>query len=147
MVLPSPASTNWTAIVAAAARTQMNAVITIYNPSAPAAPYLPTADTGGYTGPTVIQADVPARIVFIRRPQEVSSADEWTTKRLARIQVPLDAVPAHIPKGSMIRVTAGGDDPNLLQLAFQVTAAANGSLAAVRTIECISSLVSTPVVA
>lgn len=145
MALPARNDTDWTSIVAAAAETQMNGVIDIYEPGA-ITPYDPIADTGGVPTLTPILSGVPARGVWIRRPQDFGSTIDWTVKRPIRVQIPRSYADTPILHGYIIRFTDGGDDPNLPKLSLEVMTAANGSLAAVRTIECISSLAITPVV-
>jgi hypothetical protein len=148
MALPARADTTWTSIVAAAAETQMNGVVDIYDPANPInVPYDPATDTGGYTVPSVILSQIKARGVFVQRPQEFSSTIDWTVKRLARIQIPRSYSATPILRGYVIRFTDGGDDLSLPAWSFEVLSAANGSLAAVRTIECISSLAVVPAVA
>lgn len=148
MALPTRDDTAWTSIVAAAAETQMTAVIDIYDPANPTTtPYDPDTDTGGYTAPAVILSGVPARAVFIRRPQEFNSTIDWTVSRPIRVQIPRRYADTPILKGYVIRFSDGGDDPNLTKLSLEVMTAANGSLAAVRTIECKTSLAVTPPVA
>lgn len=145
MALPTTDDTTWTSIVAAAAETQMNAVIDIYKPGPPT-PYDPVADTGGVPTLVPVETAIPARAVFIRRPQEFNSSIDWTVSRPVRVQIPRSYADTPILAGYVIRFTDGGDDINLTKLSLEVMTAANGSLAAVRTIECRTSVAITPVV-
>jgi hypothetical protein len=145
MALPARDDTTWTSIVAAAAETQMNGVVDIYEPGA-VTPYDPITDTGGVPTLTPVLSDIKARGVWIRRPQDFGSTIDWSVKRPIRVQIPRSYADTPILKGYIIRFTDGGDDPNLPKLSLEVMTAANGSLAAVRTIECVSSLAITPVV-
>lgn len=57
-------------------------------------------------------------------------------KKMARIQVPIDGTRDFVRKGLEIRVTNGGQDPDLHKLQFVVRNAINSSYAWLRTIEC-----------
>ncbi|MET4703116.1 DUF6093 family protein [Frigoribacterium sp. UYMn621] len=150
MPLPTPGATShWTAQIGALAEREMKCEITLYDPTNTVTiPYDSATDTGGYDAPSIIKADVPARLVFLRYPKPVNGVVDWSVSHTARIQIPLTAITTPITKGLIIRVTALGesDDPALLQVAFTVETAFNGSFAAVRTISCISSLTVTPAV-
>jgi hypothetical protein len=57
-------------------------------------------------------------------------------KKMARVQVRIDPNREFIRKGLEIRVTDGGEDPDLIKLQFVVRNAINSSYAWLRTIEC-----------
>jgi hypothetical protein len=150
MPLPLPGvASHWTAQIGALALAEMTCFITIYDPAnVTSVPYNSATDTDGFTGPTVIAAGIPARVAFVRYARPVNGIVDWSVNRTARIQIPLAAVTVPITKGFVIRVTAIGtsDDPVLLQIGFTVETAANGSLAAVRTINCMTSISVAPAV-
>jgi hypothetical protein len=149
MALPTPGITShWTAQLGALAEKEMTCFITIYDPDNVAHPYDSATDTGDYDSPTVVAANIPARVAFVRYPRPVNGVVDWSVNRTARIQIPLAAVTAPITKGLIIRVTDIGasDDPVLLEIGFTVETAANGSLAAVRTIACMTSMSPAPAV-
>ena len=150
MPLPIPGTMpNWRAQIGELAQGEMTCFISIYDPSnTNTAPYDSATDTGGYGLPAIVAANIPARVSFVRYPRPVNGAVDWTVNRAARIQIPLAAVSTPISKGLLIRVTAIGtsDDPVLLQLGFTVETGANGSLAAVRTIGCMTSMSVAPAV-
>lgn len=89
------------------------------------------------------QFDTPARVQHLRAPLDASSASAWATKRAIRVQIPLTDSAALIRKGWIVQFI-GGNDPALENISATVQSAINSSHAAIRTVECISELATTP---
>jgi len=79
-----------------------------------------------------------ARIQFIGIGSDPGTLAGFSSpgSKLARIQVKIDPARDFIRKGLQIRVTDGGEDPNIDKLQFVVRNAINSSYAWLRTIEC-----------
>lgn len=56
--------------------------------------------------------------------------------RRVRFQVPLDETRAFVRSGLIVRVTDGGEFPDLVNLQFNISSAVNSSYAWLLTIEC-----------
>ena len=92
-------------------------------------PYDFTNGTGGVKTHTVLWGPVKARIQQTRLEELQLAKDEWGTKRAFYIGIPLAAGMPQIHRGLRIRVTSGGNDPTLTNIALQVDSAVQSNLA------------------
>jgi hypothetical protein len=141
MQLPAPTA-SWSQEIGAAAETEMKAVAKFYDPE---------LRTGQPDGDDYIQPDMvidsKARVQQIRQPRDSSTPDQWSTSRWIRIQIPLKATSGMIRKGIIVQVEQGDDpdfDPTLALISFTVQSAVNSSSAALRTVECVSTISAVP---
>ncbi len=136
MALPPLPTADWAAEIGAAAEAQMNATANFY-----------TTTKIPKEAPTLtLLFSTKARVQQIRRPLDIISGEQWGNRRSVRVQIPLSATSSLIEKGLVVRIL-GGNDPALAKVTLIVQSAINSSHAAVRTIECISELANTPLVA
>ena len=143
--MPIPAladPSDWAAQIAAAVLPELTATVDVIDPNGgEPTPYDPKTDTGGDTAELSILIGREARIVFLTSPSEgVTSSELWTVKRRAVIQLVMRADDPEVSKGYMVRVTDPGSygDPQLLGKTFEVLFGANGSKAALRTLQCVT---------
>lgn len=140
MALSPINATSWPEEIAEVAREFMNCTIKVFRPGKPGK-YDPATDdyTGeGYVPDIVLLEGRPARAQHIRLALEQAGAYEWSTKRRYRFQIELLDDDPTITKGSVVRVTDGGNDPTLEDFAFEVVSASNSSHAALRTLETLT---------
>jgi hypothetical protein len=134
----TPPPDSWTdAILRAASRT-FNGVITVRTPGTPGT-FNPTTDvtTGGTAGAVLIQSRA-ARIQVLGVPREVNGQYGWDSEDHVRFQCEIFPGDPALPKGSVVTIENGGDDPSLTGVTSTVIKALNSSHAALRTIEAVT---------
>ena len=134
---PVPTAESWSAEILEAAREFFNGTIDVFIPGEPGT-YDPVDDetTGGTPATPLISAR-PARAQHIAMPQQNSDVSGWNVRRRVRFQCEILAGDPVIPRGA-VATYAGGNDPTLNEITFQVVSAINSSHAALRTIEAIT---------
>ena len=77
-----------------------------------------------------------ARIQPISESRDPEGGRSILSSRRVRFQVPIDETRSFVRSGLMVRVTDGGQFPDLVELQFNVLSAVNSSYAWLLTIEC-----------
>lgn len=133
---PSVDDDDWPAAILEDAKTQFNGMLTVLDPSnpVPVGPeYDPITGTGGETAPAVVIESRPARAQHRTSPIQADSAMEPGFLQRYHFQCEILPGDPAITKGMIVKF-AGGKDPRLANMIFNVQFAANSSHAALRTI-------------
>jgi hypothetical protein len=77
-----------------------------------------------------------ARIQPVSEARDPEAGKSVLANRKVRFQVPLDQARAFVRAGLTVRVTDGGQFPDLVNLQFNISSAVNSSYAWLLTIEC-----------
>lgn len=114
-----------------------NATVSLQTPATDA---VYDIDTGEWTGgePTVLVESTRARIIGINQPNNVSGsvADNPTSVRRIRVQIPFAAYPDRVLPGTIIKVLDGGRNPALESYLITVVADNFSSQRASHTLDC-----------
>lgn len=92
--------------------------------------------TNTSTGSVIVLWSGEARIQPINQASDLSAGKSRLATRKVRFQVPLDETRDFVRAGLSVRVTDGGQFPDLQNLQFNVSSAINSSYAWLLTIEC-----------
>lgn len=92
--------------------------------------------TNETTGTETVLWTGDARIQPISESRDPEGGRSILSSRRVRFQVPIDETRSFVRSGLMVRVTDGGQFPDLVELQFNVLSAVNSSYAWLLTIEC-----------
>jgi len=92
--------------------------------------------TNATTGTETLLWSGDARIQPINEARDPDAGKSMLSSRRVRFQVPLDETRDFVHAGLVVRVTDGGQFPDLEKLQFNISSAVNSSYAWLLTIEC-----------
>ena len=92
--------------------------------------------TNATTGTETVLWTGDARIQPINETRDPEGGKSLLSVRRVRFQVPLDETRDFVHAGLVVRVTNGGQFPDLVNLQFNISSAVNSSYAWLLTIEC-----------
>jgi hypothetical protein len=92
--------------------------------------------TNATTGTETVLWTGDARIQPINETRDPEGGKSLLSVRRVRFQVPLDETRDFVHAGLVVRVTDGGQFPDLVNLQFNILSAVNSSYAWLLTIEC-----------
>lgn len=111
-----------------------NGAIQIVDPNLDNLTFDPWTNTS--TGTETVLWSGEARIQPINLPTDPDGGKSVLATRRVRFQVPLDETRDFVHAGLVVRVTDGGEFPDLMNLQFNISSAVNSSYAWLLTIEC-----------
>jgi hypothetical protein len=111
-----------------------NGTIQIVDPNLDSLTY--DAWTNTSTGTETVLWTGEARIQPINETRDPDAGKSVLATRRVRFQVPIDDTRAFVRAGLVVRVTDGGQFPDLVNLQFNISSAINSSYAWLLTIEC-----------
>lgn len=111
-----------------------NGTIQIVDPNLDSLTFDPWTNTS--TGSETVLWTGSARIQPITLPTDPDGGKSVLSTRRVRFQVPLDQTRNFVHAGLVVRVTDGGQFPDLVNLQFNISSAVNSSYAWLLTIEC-----------
>lgn len=135
--MPASGAINFEGIsdaMGAVAANWFNGTIQIVDPNLENLTFDPWTNTS--TGTETVLWTGSARIQPITLPTESSAGKSVLSSRRVRFQVPLDPARSFVRAGLVVRVTDGGQFPDLADLQFNISSAVNSSYAWLLTIEC-----------
>ena len=92
--------------------------------------------TNATTGTETVLWTGDARIQPVNEARDPDAGKSMLSSRRVRFQVPLDETRDFVHAGLVVRVTDGGQFPDLEKLQFNISSAVNSSYAWLLTIEC-----------
>ena len=111
-----------------------NGSIQIVDPNLDAITFDPW--TNATTGTETLLWSGDARIQPVNEARDPDAGKSMLSSRRVRFQVPLDETRDFVHAGLVVRVTDGGEFPDLEKLQFNISSAVNSSYAWLLTIEC-----------
>ena len=111
-----------------------NGTIQIVDPNLDTLTFDPWTNTS--TGTETVLWSGDARIQPINENRDPEGGKSVLSSRRVRFQVPLDETRDFVHAGLVVRVTDGGEFPDLVNLQFNILSAVNSSYAWLLTIEC-----------
>ena len=111
-----------------------NGAIQIVDPNLDDLTFDPWTNTS--TGTETVLWSGEARIQPINIASDPAAGKSVLSSRRVRFQVPLDETRDFVHAGLVVRVTDGGEFPDLEKLQFNISSAVNSSYAWLLTIEC-----------
>ena len=111
-----------------------NGTIQIVDPNLESLTFDPWTNTS--TGTETVLWTGDARIQPINETRDPEGGKSLLSVRRVRFQVPLDETRDFVHTGLVVRVTDGGQFPDLVNLQFNILSAVNSSYAWLLTIEC-----------